>query len=224
MKIHIITLFPDMFGPVINTSMLLKAQKLKLVEFDLVNLRDFGIGKRKTVDDVPYGGGAGMVLKPEPVFEAIESIQKEDKSCKVVMMSPRGKKFGQPLANKLSKEKSLIILCGHYEGFDERISKIVDYEISIGDYILTGGEIPAMALVDSIVRLVPGVLGDSQSNKDESFSSGVLEYPQYTRPEEFRGQKVPDVLKSGNHAEIAKWRKSQSLKKTKQNRPDLIDF
>ena len=224
MKIHIITLFPNMFGPVIGTSMLLKAQNLKLVEFNLVNLRDFGIGKRKTVDDVPYGGGAGMVLKPEPVFEAIESIRKKDKSCKVVMMSPRGKRYNQQLANKLSKEKSLIILCGHYEGFDERISDIVDYEISIGDFVLTGGEIPAMAVVDSIVRLVPGVLGDSQSNKDESFSSGVLEYPQYTRPEEFRGEKVPDVLKSGNHAKIAKWRKSQSIDKTKQNRPDLLDF
>lgn len=213
-----------MFGPVIDTSMLLKAQKLKLVEFKLLNLRDFGIGKRKTVDDIPYGGGAGMVLKPEPIFEAIESIRKKDKHCKVIMMSPRGKKYNQQIANKLSSEKSLIILCGHYEGFDERISDIVDYEISIGDFVLTGGEIPAMALVDSIVRLVPGVLGDSQSNKDESFSSGILEYPQYTRPEEFRGQKVPDVLKSGNHAEIAKWRKEQSVQKTRENRPDLLDF
>jgi tRNA (guanine37-N1)-methyltransferase len=140
------------------------------------------------------------------------------------MMSPRGKRYTQQLANKLSKEKSLIILCGHYEGFDERISNIVDYEISIGDFVLTGGEIPAMAVVDSVVRLVPGVLGDSQSNKDESFSSGILEYPQYTRPEEFRGQKVPDVLKSGNHAEIFRWRKEQSLQKTKDNRPDLLDF
>lgn len=224
MKIHIITLFPDMFEPVFNTSMLLKAQKLKLVEYKLVNLRGFGIGKHKTVDDVPYGGGAGMVLKPEPVFKAVEMIKKTDKHSKVVMMSPRGKQYTQRLANTLSKEEGLIILCGHYEGFDERIYDIIDYEISIGDYVLTGGEIPAMVVTDSVTRLIPGVLGDDQSNKDESFSSGILEYPQYTRPEMYKGKKVPEVLRSGDHAAISKWRKENALIKTKSNRPDLIDF
>lgn len=224
MKIHIITLFPDMFEPVFNTSMLLKAQKLKLVEYKIVNLRGFGIGKHKTVDDVPYGGGAGMVLKPEPVFKAVEMIKKTDKHSKVVMMSPRGKQYTQRLANTLSKEEGLIILCGHYEGFDERIYDIIDYEISIGDYVLTGGEIPAMVVTDSVTRLIPGVLGDDQSNKDESFSSGILEYPQYTRPEMYKGKKVPEVLRSGDHAAISKWRKENALIKTKSNRPDLIDF
>lgn len=224
MKIHIITLFPDMFEPVLNTSMLLKAQKLKLVEYKIVNLRGFGIGKHKTVDDVPYGGGAGMVLKPEPVFKAVEMIKKTDKHSKVVMMSPRGKQYTQRLANTLSKEEGLIILCGHYEGFDERIYDIIDYEISIGDYVLTGGEIPAMVVTDSVTRLIPGVLGDDQSNKDESFSSGILEYPQYTRPEMYKGKKVPEVLRSGDHAAISKWRKENALIKTKSNRPDLIDF
>lgn len=213
-----------MFEPVLNTSMLLKAQQLKLVEYKLVNLRDFGIGKHKTVDDVPYGGGAGMVLKPEPVFEAVEMIRKTDKHGKVVMMSPRGRQYNQRLSSKLSKEDGLIILCGHYEGFDERINDIVDYEISIGDYVLTGGEIPAMVLADSVTRLVPGVLGDDQSNKDESFSSGILEYPQYTRPETYKDKKVPEVLRSGNHVAISKWRKENALVKTKSNRPDLIDF
>lgn len=213
-----------MFEPVLNTSMLLKAQKLKLVEYKIVNLRGFGIGKHKTVDDVPYGGGAGMVLKPEPVFKAVEMIKKTDKHSKVVMMSPRGKQYTQRLANTLSKEEGLIILCGHYEGFDERIYDIIDYEISIGDYVLTGGEIPAMVVTDSVTRLIPGVLGDDQSNKDESFSSGILEYPQYTRPEMYKGKKVPEVLRSGDHAAISKWRKENALIKTKSNRPDLIDF
>lgn len=224
MKIHIITLFPNMFEPVLNTSMLLKAQQLKLVEYKLVNLRYFGIGKHKTVDDVPYGGGAGMVLKPEPVFEAVEMIRKTDNHSKVVMMSPRGRQYNQRLASKLSQEDGLIILCGHYEGFDERINDIIDYEVSIGDYVLTGGEIPTMVLTDSVTRLIPGVLGDDQSNKDESFSSGILEYPQYTRPETYKDKKVPEVLRSGDHAAISKWRKENALVKTKSNRPDLIDF
>lgn len=224
MKIHIITLFPDMFKPVIGMSMLQKAQDQKLVEFNLVNLRDYGLGPRKTVDDTPYGGGAGMVLKPEPIFAAVRDIKKNDSSVKVLMMTPRGKQYNQLDAKKLSQTESIIILCGHYEGFDERISSIVDQEISMGDFVLTGGEIPAMAVIDSVVRLIPGVLGDDQSNKDESFSAGLLEYPQYTRPDDFEGQKVPEVLKNGNHAEIAKWRKDQALQKTQANRPDLVDF
>lgn len=223
-KIAIITLFPEMFEPVLNTSMLLKAQKHQLVEFNVVNLRDFGIGKRKTVDDTPYGGGAGMILKPEPIFDAVEYASKKMLQPKVLLMSPRGKPFNQLMARELSNAKELIILCGHYEGFDERIMSIVDAEISMGDFVLTGGEIPAMAVVDGVVRLIPGVLGDEQSNKDESFSQGLLEYPQYTRPEEFRGMEVPEILKSGNHAEISKWRRGQAIKKTQLNRPDLIDF
>lgn len=223
-KIAIITLFPEMFEPVLNTSMLLKAQKHQLVEFNVVNLRDFGIGKRKTVDDTPYGGGAGMILKLEPIFDAVEFAGKKMLQPKVLLMSPRGKPFNQLLAKELSNAKEIIILCGHYEGFDERIMSIVDAEISMGDFVLTGGEIPAMAVVDGVVRLIPGVLGDEQSNKDESFSQGLLEYPQYTRPEEFRGMEVPEILKSGNHAEISKWRRGQAIKKTQLNRPDLIDF
>jgi len=224
MKIHIITLFPEMFEPVLNTSMMWKAQDKKLVEFDLVNLRDFGLGPRKTVDDTPYGGGAGMVLKCEPIFAAVESIKKGDSGVKVLMMTPRGKQYSQIVAKKLSHENNLIFLCGHYEGFDERILSIVDQEISMGDFVLTGGEIPAMAVVDSIVRLIPGVLGDKMSNVDESFSAGLLEYPQYTRPEEFNGMKVPEELKNGNHAEINAWRKAQAVKKTQESRPDLVDF
>lgn len=224
MKIHIITLFPDMFKPVIGMSMLQKAQDQKLVEFNLVNLRDYGLGPRKTVDDSPYGGGSGMVLKVEPIFAAVRNIQKEEPEAKVLLMTPRGKQYNQIIAKKLSQTDSLIILCGHYEGFDERIMDVVDQEISMGDFVLTGGEIPAMAVVDSVIRLIPGVLGDDQSNKDESFSAGLLEYPQYTRPEEYEGQKVPEVLKNGNHAEIAKWRKAEALKKTQANRPDLVEF
>ncbi len=223
-KIAIITLFPEMFEPILNTSMLLKAQKHQLVEFYVVNLRDFGIGKRKTVDDTPYGGGAGMILKPEPIFTAVDFAGKKMLQPKVLLMSPRGKPFNQLLAKELSTVKEIIILCGHYEGFDERIMSIVDAEISMGDFVLTGGEIPAMAVVDGVVRLIPGVLGDDQSNKDESFSQGLLEYPQYTRPEEFRGMEVPEILKSGNHAEISKWRRGQAIKKTQINRPDLINF
>ena len=213
-----------MFALVLNTSMLRKAQEQKLVQFKVVNLRDYGIGPRKTVDDTPYGGGAGMVLKCEPVFSAVDAIKKSDPNSKVLMMTPRGKQFNQLDAKKLSGEESLILLCGHYEGFDERILTIVDSEISMGDFVLTGGEIPAMAVVDSVVRLIPGVLGDERSNKDESFSAGMLEYPQYTRPEEYNGMPVPAELTNGNHAEIAQWRKAQALEKTKQNRPDLIDF
>ena len=213
-----------MFKPVIGMSMLQKAQDEKLVEFSVVNLRDYGLGSRKTVDDTPYGGGAGMVLKPEPIFAAVRDIQKEDDGAKVLLMTPRGKQYSQVTAKQLSLEESLVIICGHYEGFDERIMAIVDQEISMGDFVLTGGEIPAMAVIDSVVRLIPGVLGDEQSNKDESFSAGLLEYPQYTRPDDFEGQKVPEVLKQGNHAEIAKWRKEQALQKTQASRPDLIEF
>lgn len=224
MTIYIVTLFPEMFEPVLNTSMLRKAQEHNLVKFELVNLRDFGIGPRKTVDDTPYGGGAGMVLRCEPVFAAVEKIKSSQPETQVLMMTPRGTQYSQRKAQKFSTAESLTLLCGHYEGFDERILTIVDQEISMGDFVLTGGEIPAMAVVDSVVRLIPGVLGDDQSNKDESFSAGLLEYAQYTRPDDFRGMTVPTELKNGNHAKIAEWRKNQALQKTQDNRPDLVNF
>lgn len=224
MKIYIVSLFCEVFKPIINSSMLYKAQQKKLVEFELVDLRKFGLGPRKTVDDVPYGGGAGMVLKPEPIFSAVESIKQKDSKTKVILTTPRGEIYNQHKAKKFANQTSLILICGHYEGYDERINEIVDFEISIGDFIMTGGEIAAMAVIDSVVRLIPGVLGDNRSTQEESFSNGLLEYPHYTRPDNFQGQKVPKVLQSGNHAEISKWRKQQALKKTKKNRPDLIDF
>lgn len=224
MKIAVITLFPEMFDAVLNSSMMWKAQKDKLVDFKIINLRDFGIGPRKQVDDTPYGGGAGMVLKPEPIYDAVESARKKLPSAKVALMTPRGEKFTQIFAKKLSKLDELILLCGHYEGFDERIMDLVDIEISVGDYVLTGGELPAMTVIDAVVRLVPGVLGDKQSAHDESFSQGLLEYPQYTKPQDFMGKKVPEVLLGGNHSKISVWRKAEAVKKTKKNRPDLLNF
>lgn len=224
MQIAVITLFPEMFEAVLNSSMLWKAQKDNLVEFTVMNLRDFGIGPRKQVDDTPYGGGAGMVLKPEPIYDAVKSAKKKLPDAKVVLMTPRGEQLSQIIARKISGITELIILCGHYEGFDERIMDLVDIEISIGDYVLTGGELPAMTLIDSVVRLIPGVLGHSQSAHDESFSQGLLEYPQYTKPQEFMGKKVPEILLGGNHSKINVWRKAEAVKKTKQNRPDLLSF
>lgn len=213
-----------MFGPVLGSSMMWKAQKNKLVKFRIMDLREFGIGPRKQVDDTPYGGGAGMVLKPEPVYAAVEAAKQKLPEAKVLMMTPRGEQFSQVVAKKLNKLKEVIILCGHYEGFDERIMDIVDIEISVGDYVLTGGELPAMTVIDAIVRLVPGVLGDKQSSHDESFSQGLLEYPQYTKPQDFMGKKVPEVLLGGNHSKIHVWRKAEAVKKTKKNRPDLLNF
>jgi tRNA (guanine37-N1)-methyltransferase len=208
MKIQIITLFPEMFEGVLNTSMLWKAQKENLVEYNLINLRDFGIGPRKQVDDTPYGGGDGMVLRPEPLFAAVEKAKKTDPDAQVLLMTPRGDVFNQELAREYAAtEAGLIIICGHYEGYDERVTSLVDKEISIGGYILTGGELPAMIVTDAVTRLIPGVLGGETSAANESFSlQDEKEHPHYTRPEEFRGLKVPDVLLSGHHAEIAKWR------------------
>ncbi len=208
MKIQIITLFPEMFEGVLNSSMLRKAQKEKLVEYELINLRDFGIGPRRQVDDIPYGGGDGMVLKPEPLFVAVEAAKKTDPDAQVLLMTPRGVLFSQKMAREFAAtEAGLIIICGHYEGYDERIVTLVDKEISVGKYILTGGELPAMVVADAVTRLIPGVLGGETSAANESFGAGnEKEHPHYTRPEEFRGLKVPDVLLSGHHAEIAKWR------------------
>ncbi len=214
MKIQIISLFPEMLKGVLNTSMLYKAQDVGAVKFEYINLRDFGIGPRKQVDDVPYGGGDGMLLKPDPLFEAVEMAKKNDKTAKVYLMTPRGERLRQPKVQQIAKDsQGMILVCARYEGYDERITSLVDEQLSIGDYVLTGGELPAMVLIDSAVRLLPGVLGGETSAEIESFSDGkTLEYPQYTRPEEFKGKKVPSVLLSGNHAEIAKWRAENSKK------------
>ncbi|MDB5161163.1 MAG: tRNA ((1)-)-methyltransferase [Candidatus Saccharibacteria bacterium] len=208
MRIQIITLFPEMFEGVLNSSMLWKAQKEGLVEYRLINLRDFGIGPRKQVDDTPYGGGDGMVLMPEPLFAAVDDAKEKDPDAQVLLMTPRGDLFNQELAREFAATQAgLIIICGRYEGYDERITTVVDKQLSIGNYVLTGGELPAMVVTDAVTRLVPGVLGGETSAEKESFSeAGVLEHPHYTRPEIYRGLKVPDVLLSGNHAEIDKWR------------------
>lgn len=214
-KLQVITLFPEMFEGVFNNSMMWKAQDKSIVEFGLVNLREFGLGPRRTVDDTPYGGGDGMLLKPEPLFAAIESAKSNDPGAKVVLMTPRGRRWKQAIAKEWADdvEQGYIFVCGRYEGYDERILSLVDEQISVGDYVLTGGELPAMTIIDSIVRLIPGVLGGAMSAEIESFSDGeTLEFPQYTRPEEFRGMRVPEVLLSGNHALIAKWRADNSFK------------
>jgi tRNA (guanine37-N1)-methyltransferase len=212
MKIQFITLFPEMFRGVLNSSMLWKAQKENLVEYKLINLRDFGIGPRKQVDDTPYGGGDGMVLRPEPLFQAVEQAKQEDPDAQVLLMTPRGDTFNQKLASEFAATGAgLIIVCGHYEGYDERITTLVDMEISTGKYIMTGGELPAMVVADAVTRLIPGVLGGKTSAALESFASAdEREHPHYTRPEEYRGLKVPDVLLGGHHAEIAKWRKENT--------------
>jgi tRNA (guanine37-N1)-methyltransferase len=212
MKIQIISLFPEMFPPVLETSMLWKAKDKGIVGYSYINLRDFGLGSRKTVDDTPYGGGDGMLLKPEPLFAAVEHAKEQDPDALVYLMTPRGERFVQKRAQEIADEKrGMIIVCARYEGYDERITTLVDRQISIGDFVLTGGELPAMMLVDAVVRLIPGVLGGEKSAEIESFSHGDnLEFPQYTRPEDFRDMKVPEVLLSGNHAEIERWRKEQS--------------
>lgn len=213
-KIQVITLFPEMFTGVLNNSMMWKAQDKQAVEFTLIDLREFGLGPRRTVDDTPYGGGDGMLLKPEPLFAAVEKAKQNDPSAKVLLMTPRGQRWKQATAqNYADSNTGYIFICGRYEGYDERIVSLVDQQISVGDYVLTGGELPAMTIIDSIVRLIPGVLGGETSAEIESFSDGeTLEFPQYTRPEVFNGMKVPEVLLSGNHAAIAKWRAENSFK------------
>ena len=216
-KIAVITLFPEMFDGVLNSSMLWKAQKDNLIQFELINLRDYGLGPRKQVDDTPYGGGDGMLLMPEPLFEAINEAKKNIPNARVILMTPRGESFKQKLAKEMADSNDdYVFVCGRYEGFDERVFEVADGAISIGDYVLTGGELPAMVIIDSITRLIPGVLGGENSALIESFSDGeTLEFPQYTRPSEYKGLKVPEVLLSGNHGEIAKWRKERSIKKAK---------
>lgn len=219
MKIDILTLFPEMFDGFLNTSIIKRAIDDGKIEVNVHNFRDYSLDKHKRVDDYPYGGGAGMVLMCEPIFRAIEALRTDD--TKVIMMSPSGSVFKQNMAVSLSKEKHLILLCGHYEGFDERIRTIVDMELSIGDYVLTGGEVPAMVITDAISRLIPGVI-TSESLDSESFNDGLLDYPNYTRPEEFRGMRVPEVLLSGHHENIRKYRENEQLRKTKEIREDLI--
>ena len=220
MKFDVLTLFPEMFQA-IKQSILGRAEEKNLIQINLINIRDFSKDKHKKVDDTPYGGGAGMVMRADVVYDAYKYVQNEN--SKVIYLTPQGKKLDQKKVEELSKEKHLILLCGHYEGIDQRvIDKIVDEEISIGDYVLTGGELPAMVLIDSLSRYVEGVLSESSTN-EESFSQGLLEYPQYTRPETFEGVKVPEILLSGHHENIKKWREEKSLENTKLKRPDLLE-
>jgi len=231
MLIDIITIFPEVFKPYINESILKIAQEKGKLKVRLHNLRDYTLDKHRKVDDRPFGGGPGMVMTAEPIFRAVEEIsqkvkiksQKYKSKSKIILLSPQGKTLNQELARRLSKLKHLILICGRYEGVDERVRRsLADEEISIGDYVLTGGELPAMVLVDALTRLIPGVLGHKDSIRDESFSANLLEYPQYSRPADFRGMKVPEVLLSGNHKKIEEWRKKKALETTKKKRPDLF--
>lgn len=224
MNIHVLSLFPDMFEGVFGSSILKKAQEKGAVQMNVTDFRSFSQNKHNQVDDYPYGGGAGMVLKPEPLFHAVEELVAQGKKPRIILMCPQGERYDQKKAEELAQEEDLIFLCGHYEGYDERIREyLVTDEISIGDFVLTGGELAAMTVIDSVVRLLPGVLGQEASHVNDSFSTGLLEHPHYTRPADFRGMKVPDVLMSGNHAKIEQWRMEQTLKRTFERRPDLLE-
>lgn len=220
MKISVLTLFPEMFPAVLNNSIIKRAIESKLVDFELINFRDFSTNKHKTVDDSPYGGGAGMVLAAPPIVNALASIEGYKEALKI-LLTPQGKQFHQDCVKEFVDIDHIILICGHYEGFDERVREFVDMELSIGDYVLTGGEIAAMVVIDATVRLIPGVLGSKESYENDSFYDEYLDYPQYTKPREFNGLKVPDVLLSGNHQEIAKWREEMRKKRTAERRPDL---
>jgi len=223
LRIDILTLFPEMFPGPFGASIIKRAVDGGLVSLNIYNIRDYTHDKHHTVDDYAYGGGAGMILKPEPVFEAVESVKEED-TCPVILLTPQGRPFSQPVAQELSGHDRLILICGHYEGVDERVREhLVSDEISIGDYVLSGGELAAMVVVEAVVRLLPGVLGSEESLTEDSHTGGLLEYPQYTRPPVFRGWSVPEVLLSGNHAQIAKWRREQAIRRTKERRPELLD-
>lgn len=221
MKINILTLFPEMFQ-IFNYSIIGKAREKDLIQLEAVNIRDYTLNKHKKVDDYPYGGGAGMVMAAQPVVDAIKAT-KENNKGKVIFLGPRGKTFNQALALELSKEEELVFVCGHYEGIDERAYKYFDLEVSLGDFVLTGGEMASIPVIDSICRLIPGVLGKEESFQEESFYDGTLEYPQYTRPEVYEGEKVPEILLSGHHENIRKWRRKESLIITKERRPDLFN-
>lgn len=222
MRFIIVTLFPESFDSYLNVSLLKHAQAHELIEIDFVNLRDFGDGPHQVVDLPPYGGGAGMVMRVDIMDKALKSLKLKKKTSKVILLTPQGKVFNQKIAKDLSKVKTIVLICGRYEGFDERIRSLVDMEISLGDFVLTGGEIPALAVLDTVARLVPGVVGKAESLVNESFSESMLEYPQYTRPEVYKKMKVPKVLLSGHHSNIASWRKDEALKRTKKRRPDLL--
>ncbi|NQT07051.1 MAG: tRNA (guanosine(37)-N1)-methyltransferase TrmD [Candidatus Omnitrophica bacterium] len=221
MKIDVLTIFPDMFGCVLNESIIKRARSSGRVKIDVHNLRRWTRDRHKSVDDKPFGGGAGMVMKPDPIFKAVDKLKK--KTSRIVLLTPQGKTLNQRVAKRLAKAKHLILICAHYEGVDERVRKnLATDEVSIGDYILTCGELPAMVLIDSVTRLIPGVLGHKDSAKFESFEDNLLEHPQYTRPAVYKGLKVPEVLLSGNHGKIKEWRKVEAVKRTKKRRPDLI--
>jgi tRNA (guanine37-N1)-methyltransferase len=223
MRINVFTLFPEVFQPYLETSILHRAIQRQLVQVNLNNIRDWAIDRHHVTDDEPYGGGGGMVMKPEPIFAAIEDILGTAPNCPIVLLTPQGRLLDQSIANELSHQSELALLCGRYEGIDERVRQhLVTDEISIGDYVLSGGELPAMVLIDAIVRLLPGALGDPNGALDDSHASGLLEYPHYTRPSEFRGWEVPEVLTSGDHARVARWRREQALQLTYLRRPDLL--
>ncbi|GAA3718981.1 MULTISPECIES: tRNA (guanosine(37)-N1)-methyltransferase TrmD [Salinicoccus] len=221
MNIHYLTLFPEMYDGILNTSILGRAKEKGIVDYHTINFRDFSGNKHNKVDDYPYGGGAGMVLKPEPVFNAMESLELDDP--RVILLCPQGRPFDQKMAEELSTENDIVFICGHYEGYDERIRSLVTDEVSIGDYVLTGGELASMTMTDAVVRLIPGVLNREESHQEDSFSTGLLEHPHYTRPREYRGMKVPEVLLNGNHKLIEEWRHEESLKRTRERRPDLLE-
>jgi tRNA (guanine37-N1)-methyltransferase len=222
MKVDVLTLFPGMFAGPLDESIIKRAREAGLLDLEIHDLRTYAHDRHKTVDDRPFGGGPGMLLKPEPVFEAVEALATAE--TRVVLLGPSGRRFDQSVAREMAKCQHLLLICGSYEGFDERVREhLADEELSIGDYVLTNGALPAMVIVDTVTRLLPGALGDNDSAREESFSAGLIEYPQYTRPAEFRGWKVPEVLLSGHHAEIAKWRAAQARQRTQERRPDLID-
>lgn len=224
MNIQVLSLFPDMFEGVFGSSIMKKAQEKGAVKMEVTDFRAYSENKHNQVDDYPYGGGAGMVLKPEPLFNAVEELVAQGKKPRIILMCPQGERYDQKKAEELAQEEDLIFLCGHYEGYDERIREfLVTDEISIGDFVLTGGELAAMTVVDSVVRLLPGVLGQEASHVNDSFSTGLLEHPHYTRPANYKGMKVPDVLMSGNHAKIEQWRMEQTIKRTYERRPDLLE-
>lgn len=224
MRFDIFTLFPEVFEPYLQTSIVQRARQGDLIQVKLHNIRDWTLDRHRTTDDTPYGGGGGMVMKVEPIFAAVEGVLGRSQTCPVILMSPQGRVFNQKVAAELSQHPHLALLCGRYEGIDERIRQhLVTDQISIGDYVLSGGELPALVLLDAITRLIPGALGDPTGAEDDSHASGLLEYPHYTRPHEFRGWGVPKVLLSGDHGKVAKWRREQSLLRTKDRRPDLLD-
>jgi tRNA (guanine37-N1)-methyltransferase len=224
MRIDILSVVPQTFASVLDASILKRAREAGLVEIHVHNLHDYGLGRYKQVDDTPFGGGAGMILKPEPIFACVEKLRGERDYDEIIFLSPDGELFDQPIANRLSMARNLMLLCGHYKGVDERVRQtLITREISIGDYVLTGGELPALVVTDAVVRLLPGSIGDAESSLGDSFQAGLLDPPHYTKPAEFRGMEVPEVLLSGNHRRIAEWRGAEALKRTRERRPDLLD-